>query len=429
MYFQVRLGHKDADPRETENLAEMLSRNLEHHSQLSAACFLPSYCWLTCATLHLLYYTKPGDAPMTLTGIYTTFLRLNFAGEVLDITHPAKISLMRYVARTVGKLAYEGCLSRRTRFTEDDVAKCFHVEMNSEEELNLVNVFRSDAFRFFLTPCLQPGKENFYVFTIPAMQEYLAALYFVLGEHKTALQRLGKDVSEIISKAGEDVVAVVNVLSKFLPLRIFALFNLLRVVPKLFGKVTGQNRDNIVQTMTVEMFREEDSYNDDVLDQINSSILGLEGPSLLADEDNAGSQEAFELLPIFMGGLLSRQNRTMLDQLGCSIMNMEAFEITKALKKDLLRRSLQKLPPSELLDFLYFLYEFQNEGFTAGLVSSLKDLDLSSVRMTPLKCTVVAAVMGHSRKSVAEINLSSCHLDPDAIHTLSPLLTRCQNLK
>ncbi|CAI9532537.1 unnamed protein product, partial [Staurois parvus] len=90
MYFQVRLGHKDADPRETENLAEMLSRNLEHHSQLSAACFLPSYCWLTCATLHLLYYSKPGDPPMTLTGIYTIFLRLNFAGEVLDITHPSK---------------------------------------------------------------------------------------------------------------------------------------------------------------------------------------------------------------------------------------------------------------------------------------------------------------------------------------------------
>ncbi|XP_018428196.1 PREDICTED: NLR family member X1 [Nanorana parkeri] len=425
MYFQVRLGHKGADPRETENLAEMLSRNLEHHGQLSAACFLPSYCWLTCATLHLLYYTKPDDPPMTLTGIYTAFLRLNFAGEVLDITHPSKISLMRYVARTVGKLAYEGCLSRRTRFTEDDVTKCFHVEMNSEEELNLLNVFRSDAFRFFLTPCVKPGQETLFVFTIPAMQEYLAALYVVLGENKTALQRLGKEVTEIISKAGEDVVAVVNVLSKFLPLRIFALFNLLRVVPRLFGKVTGQSRDNIAHTMTVEMFREEDSYNDDVLDQINSSILGREGPSQLAEEDD---DEAFELFPIFMGGLLSRQNRAMLDQLGCSIMNMAAFEITKALKKHLLRWSLRKLPPSELMDFLFFLYEFQNEGFTAGLVSSVQELDLSSVRMTPLKCTVVAAVMGDNRKSVSKINLYNCHLDPDAIHTLSHLLRRCQDV-
>ncbi|XP_040181439.1 NLR family member X1 [Rana temporaria] len=428
MYFQVRLGHKDADPRETENLAEMLSRNLEHHSQLSAACFLPSYCWLTCATLHLLYYSKPGDPPMTLTGIYTTFLRLNFAGEVLDITHPSKLSLMRYVARTIGKLAYEGCLSRRTRFTEDDVAKCFHVELNSEEELNLLNVFRADAFRFFLTPCLRPGQENLFVFAIPAMQEYLAALYFVLGEHKTALQRLGKDVSEVISKAGEDVVAVVNVLSKFLPLRIFALFNLLRVVPRLFGRVTGKNRDNIAQTMTIEMFREEDSYNDDVLDQINSSILGVEGPSPLPEGVDAGPEEAFELFPIFMGGLLSLQNRAMLEQLGCSIMNVDAFEITKALKKDLLRRSLQKLPPSELMDFLFFLYEFQNVGFAAGLVSSLRDLDLSTVRMTPLKCTVVNAVMGDTRKPVAEFNLSNCHLDPDAIHTLSPLLRRCLNV-
>ncbi|XP_063798974.1 NLR family member X1 isoform X2 [Pseudophryne corroboree] len=426
MYFHLRLVHKDADPRETENLAEMLSRNLEHHSQLSAACFLPSYCWLTCATLHLLYYTKSDGPPMTLTGIYTSFLRLNFAGEILDITHPSKISLMRYVARTVGKLAYDGCHSRRTRFTEEDIKQCFQVELNSEEELNLLTVFRSDAFRFFLTPCVQPDRANLFVFTIPAMQEYLAALYVVLGENKTALQRLGKEVSEIISKAGEDVVAVVNVLSKFLPLRIFALFNLLRVVPRLYGRVSGQSRDNIAQTMTAEMFREEDSYNDDVLDQINSSILGVEGPSQLAEEDDR--PEAFELFPIFMGGLLSHQNRVMLDQLGCSIMNMEALKITSALKKHLLNCSLRRLPPSELMDFLFFLYEFQNDVFTAGLVNSLRDLDLSNVRMTPLKCTVVAAVIGNTGKLLTDANLSSCHLDPDAIRTLAPVLRRCQNV-
>ncbi|XP_077106697.1 NLR family member X1 isoform X3 [Ranitomeya variabilis] len=428
MYFELRLGHKDADPRETENLAEMLSRNLEHHSQLSAACFLPSYCWLTCATLHLLYYTKDDESCTTLTGIYTTFLRLNFAGEVLDITHPSKISLMLYVARTVGKLAYEGCNSRRTKFSEADISKCFHVQMNSEEELNLLTVFRSDAFRFFLTPCVQPGQESLFVFTIPAMQEYLAALYVVLGENKTVLQRLGKELSEIISKAGEDVVAVVNVLSKFLPLRIFTLFNLLRVVPRLYGRVSGQSRENIAQTMTAEMFREEDSYNDDVLDQINSSILGVEGPLQPAEEDSYSVQEAFELFPIFMAGLLSRRNRAMLDQLGCTIMNMDALKITRALKKHLLRCSLRRLPPSELMDFLFFLYEFQNEDFTAGLVNSLRDLDLSTVRMTPLKCNVVATVIGGTGKVLTDANLSSCHLDPDAIHTLAPVLRRCQNV-
>ncbi|CAN2387910.1 negative regulation of RIG-I signaling pathway [Pristimantis euphronides] len=428
MYFQLRLGHKDADPRETENLAEMLSRNLEHHSQLSAACFLPSYCWLTCATLHLLYYTRPDDSHMTLTGIYTTFLRLNFAGEVLDITHPSKISLMLYAARTVGKLAYEGCNSRRTKFTEADITKCFHIQMNSEEELNLLTVFRSDAFRFFLTPCVQPGQENIFVFTIPAMQEYLAALYVVLGENKTAMQRLGKELSEVISKAGEDVVAVVNVLSKFLPLRIFTLFNLLRVVPRLYGRVSGQSRENIAQTMTAEMFREEDSYNDDVLDQINSSILGVEGPLQPAEVDNFRGQEAFELFPIFMAGLLSRQNRAMLDQLGCTIMNMDALKVTRALKKHLLRCSLRRLPPSELMDFLFFLYEFQNPGFAAGLVNPLQDLDLSTVRMTPLKCNVVAAVIGGSGKLMTDANLSYCHLDPDAIHTLAPVLRRCKNV-
>ncbi|XP_053547330.1 NLR family member X1 [Bombina bombina] len=428
MYFHLRLGHKDADPKETENLAEMLFRNLEHHSQLSAACFLPSYCWLTCATLHLLYYTKPGDSPRTLTGIYTSFLRLNFAGEVLDITHPSKISLMRYVARTVGKLAFEGCRSRRMQFTEADLIRCFQVQLNSEEELNLLDVFRADAFRFFLTPSFHPDKETLFTFTIPAMQEYLAALYVVLGENKTALQRIGREVSDIISKAGEDVVAVVNVLSKFLPLRVFALFNLLRVVPKLFGRVSGMSRENIAQTMTVEMFREEDAFNDDVLDQINSSILGIEGPLQMPNEEEMSKQEAFELFPIFMAGLLSRQNRIMLDQLGCSIMNLSALEIIRALKKHLLRSSLKKLPPSELMDFLFFLYEFQNEEFTAGLVTSLRSLDISTVRMTPLKCFVVENVMGNLVKPLEEFNLSSCHLDPDAIHTLAPVLRRCKNV-
>ncbi|OCT72416.1 NLR family member X1 isoform X1 [Xenopus laevis] len=428
MYFHLRLGHKDADVRETENLLEMLNRNLEHHSQLSAACFLPSYCWLTCATLHLLYYTKPGGPVRTLTGIYTSFLRLNFAGEVLDITHPSKISLMLYVARFVGKLAYEGCRARQTRFSEADLNRCFNVALNSEEDTNLLSVFRTDTFHFFLTPSIKPGHETTFVFTIPAMQEYLAALYVVLGENKTTLQRVGREVSEVISKAGEDVVAVVNVLSKFLPLRIFALFNLLRVVPRLYGKVSGQSRENIAQTMTSEMFREEDAFNDDVLDQINSSILGVEGPSQNTDEDVFGKQEAFELFPIFMAGLLSRQNRAMLDQLGCSIMNTSAFEITRALKKHLLRCSLRRLPSSELMDFLFFLYEFQNEAFTAGLVSSLRDLDLSTVRMTPLKCTVVSSVMSGSGKPVVEANFSSCDLDPDAIRVLSPVLRRCQSI-
>ncbi|KAG8434560.1 hypothetical protein GDO86_012802, partial [Hymenochirus boettgeri] len=429
LYFNLRLGPQDADPRETENLLEMLNRNLEHHSQLSAACFLPSYCWLTCATLHLLYYTKTADPARTLTGIYTSFLRLNFAGEVLDITHPSKISLMRYVARTVGKLAYEGCRSRRTSFTEADLARCFNEELNSEEELNFLSVFRSDAFRFFLTTRVHPGHESFFVFTIPALQEYLAALYVVLGENKTTLQRVGREVSEIISKAGEDVLTVVNVLSKFLPVRIFALLNLLRVVPRLFGKVSGNSRENIAQTMTREMFREEDAFNDDVLDQINSSILGIEGPSMNMAENEYGKSEAFELFPIFMAGLLSRQNRAMLDQLGCSIMNTSALEITQALKKHLLRCSLRRLPPTELMDFLFFMYEFQNESFTSGLVKSLRDLDLSTVRMTPLKCTVVSTVMGSSGTPVAEADFRSCDLDHNAVHTLAPVLRRCQSIK
>ncbi|PKK21392.1 NLR family member X1 [Columba livia] len=168
LYFQMRLsqpgcGGENSVRRtssEQENLVEMLSRNLERHNQIAAACFLPSYCWLVCTTLHFLYFTRTVPPSQTLTGIYTSFLRLNFSGEVLDSTDPTNISMMKYVAKTVGKLAYEGVMSRKTCFSEDDLQQCFEVKMKTESELNLLEVFRSDVFRFFLTPCVQSSSPS-----------------------------------------------------------------------------------------------------------------------------------------------------------------------------------------------------------------------------------------------------------------------------
>ncbi|KAM6432157.1 NLR family member X1 isoform 1-T1 [Liasis olivaceus] len=437
LYFQTRLQQPECigisgpptaeQASEKDNLLEMLSRNLERHNQIMAACFLPSYCWLVCTTLHFLYFTKTVPPAQTLTGIYTSFLRLNFSGEVLDSTDPSNISMMKYVAKTVGKLAYEGVMSRQTSFTEKDLRRCFEVEMKMESELNLLNTFRSDVFRFFLTPCVQSGKEHTFVFTIPAMQEYLAALYVVLGEKKTLVQRVGKEVSEVIGKVGEDVALVLSVVSKFLPLRILPLlFNLIKMFPRYFSRFSSKDRDTIAHTMAVEMFKEEDYFNDDVLDQINFSILGVEGP--MRHPDEASDDEVFELFPIFMGGLLSRRNRAILDQLGCSIKNLAAFEIAKAMKKTVIRNSRKGLPPSELMDYLFFLHEFQNERFTAEAIQSLRTINLSSVKMTPLKCAVLASVVGTTSHDVEELNLASCHLDVDSLRTLFPILLRCKKL-
>ncbi|XP_062450656.1 NLR family member X1 [Rhea pennata] len=439
LYFQMRLSQpgcngedgSDNSPRsssgEQDNLVEMLSRNLERHNQIAAACFLPSYCWLVCTTLHFLYFTKTVPPSQTLTGIYTSFLRLNFSGEVLDSTDPTNISMMKYVAKTVGKLAHEGVMSRKTCFSEEDLQQCFEVEMKTESELNLLEVFRSDVFRFFLTPCVQPGKEHTFVFTIPAMQEYLAALYVVLGEKKTLAQRVGKELSEVFGKVSEDVVVVLNIISKVLPLRFLpVLLNLLKIFPRYFSRLSGKDRDTIARTMAEEMFKEEDYFNDDVLDQINSSILGMEGP--MHHPDEISDDEVFELFPIFMGGILSRRNRAILDQLGCSIKNLAAFEIAKAMKKTVIRNSRKGLPPSEMMDYLFFLHEFQNERFTAEAIRSLRTVNLSSVKMTPLKCSVLASVMGTTCHEVEELNLTSCNIDTSSLRTLFPVLLRCKAL-
>ncbi|NWQ78772.1 NLRX1 protein, partial [Columbina picui] len=432
LYFQMRLSQPGccgensvgSSSSEQENLVEMLSRNLERHNQIAAACFLPSYCWLVCTTLHFLYFTRTVPPSQTLTGIYTSFLRLNFSGEVLDSTDPTNISMMKYVAKTVGKLAYEGVMSRKTCFSEDDLQQCFEVKMKTESELNLLEVFRSDVFRFFLTPCVQPGKEHTFVFTIPAMQEYLAALYVVLGEKKTLAQRVGKELSEVIGKVSEDVAVVLSIISKVLPLRFLpVLFNLLKIFPRYFSRLSGRDRDAIAHTMAEEMFKEEDYYNDDVLDQINFSILGVEGP--MRHPDEAPDDEVFELFPIFMGGILSRRNRAILEQLGCSIKNLAAFEIAKAMKKTVIRKSRKGLPPSELMDYLFFLHEFQNERFTAEAIRSLRTVNLSSVKMTPLKCSVLASVMGTTCHEVEELNLTSCNLDTRSLRILFPSFQSC----
>ncbi|XP_045694285.1 NLR family member X1 [Phyllostomus hastatus] len=435
LYFQLRLNQPDcghsngvgvsATSAQRDSLVEMLSRNLEGHHQITAACFLPSYCWLICATLHFLH--APTPAGQTLTSIYTSFLRLNFSGEMLDSSDPSKLSLMAYAARTMGKLAYEGVSSRKTYFSEEDVRGCLEAGIRTEEEFQLLHVFRWDALRFFLAPCMEPERRGTFVFTVPAMQEYLAALYIVLGLHKTTLQQVGKEVAELVGRVGEDVSLVLGIMAKLLPLRALPLlFNLLKVVPRVFGRMMGKNREAVAQAMVLEMFREEDYYNDDVLDQMGASILGIEGPRRHPDEPP--EDEVFELFPMFMGGLLSAHNRAMLAQLGCPIKNLDALENAQAIKKKLGKLGRQVLPAPELLDHLFFHYEFQNQHFSAEVLSSLCQLNLAGVRMTPLKCTVVAAVLGSGRHALHEVNLASCQLDPAGLRTLMPVFLRARKL-
>ncbi|XP_055963646.1 NLR family member X1 isoform X2 [Sorex fumeus] len=436
LYFQLRLNQPDCgygaggagvspSPVQRDTLVQMLSRNLEGHHQIAAACFLPSYCWLVCATLHFLH--APTPAGQTLTSIYTSFLRLNFSGEMLDSTDPAKLSLMAYAARTMGKLAYEGVSSRKTYFSEEDVRGCLEAGIRTEEEFQLLHVFRRDALRFFLTPCVEPGHRGTFVFTVPSMQEYLAALYIVLGLRKTTLERVGKEVADFAGRVGEDVSLVLGVVAKLLPLRILPLvFNLLKVVPTVFGRVVGKSREAVAQAMVLEMFREEDFYNEDVLEQMDASILGVEGPRRHPDEPP--DDEVFELFPMFVGGLLSAPNRAVLAQLGCRIRHQEALENTQAIKKRLGKAGRRVLPPTELMDNLFFHYEFQNQRFSAEVLGSLRWLNLAGLRMTPLKCTVVATVLGSGRHALDEVNLASCQLDPAGLRTLMPVLLRARKL-
>ncbi|XP_017574148.1 NLR family member X1 isoform X3 [Pygocentrus nattereri] len=440
-YFTSRLllqsGEKPG--KDAESLIEMLYLNLQRESQLAAACFLPSYCWLTCATLHFLHFTDAKAPIRTLTGIYTSFLRLNFGGEVLasgDMSSQEyQTSLMLYVVRTVGKLAFDGVTNKRTYFTEKDLEQWIGGKTKTDEELQQLAVFRTDVLDFFLVPCVEHSRkvtesgEKRYVFAIPAMQEYLAALYVVLGENKNALEKVTKQVSEVVGQASEDITSIMSILSKLIPLRIFAIFNLLKLFPKLSERVSNLSKGRIASTMAAEMFRSEDSFNEDVLDQVEQNLLGVQGPQPEQEADT----RSFELYPIFMGGLLHYGNRRLLDQLGCDIKSTTVVQITRSLKKQLVRESHKQLPPAELMDLLVLLYEFQNPRLTAEVLQSVKVINLSTVRMTPLKCFVLSSLLDCTPSSflLDELNLSSCHITPELLHMLWPTFhnTHCLNLQ
>ncbi|CAI5689498.1 NLR family member X1 isoform X1 [Oreochromis niloticus] len=444
-YFTSRLLKQSdtAYNQEAQDLVELLYLNLQRESQLAAACFLPSYCWLTCATLHFLHFTNTKAPIRTLTGIYTSFLRLNFGGEVLGTGAGTNMpiqehqsSLMLYVVRTVGKLAFEGVTYKRTSFSEAELEQWIGGKTKTDEELRQLAMFRTDVLDFFLAPSIESGKcisqdlrennERQYVFAVPAMQEYLAALYVVLGENKSALEKLTNKVSVAIGQASEDVNALVNIFSKFIPLRIFAVFNLLKLFPKLYEKISSLNKGSIARTMAAELFRTEDSYNEDVLDQVEQSLLGVHGPQ----QQQYSERQPFELYPIFMGGLLHYGNRVLLQQLGCSIQSTTVAQITRAIRKYLVRELNKPQPPEELMDLLVLLYEFQNPRLTAEVLTSIRAIRLTNIRMTSLKCFILSSVLSCTPASyyLEELDLSSCLLTNDMLQMLWPAFRQTYSL-
>ncbi|KAG7218311.1 hypothetical protein INR49_010007 [Caranx melampygus] len=447
-YFTSRLLQQSGGTthHEAQALVELLYLNLQRESQLAAACFLPSYCWLTCATLHFLHFTDAKAPIRTLTGIYTSFLRLNFGGEVLGTGAGTNVplqghnnSLMLFVVRTVGKMAFEGVTYKRTSFSGKDLEQWIGGKTKTDEELRQLAMFRTDVLDFFLAPCVESGKhfpealgendEQRYVFAVPAMQEYLAALYVVLGENKSALEKLTKRMSVAIGQAGEDVNALLSILSKFIPLRIFAVFNLLKLFPRLYEKMSSHNKGSIARTMATEMFRTEDSYNEDVLDQVEQSLLGVHGPQPRQQSEG----QPFELYPIFMGGLLHYGNRVLLQQLGCSIQSSTVVQITRALRKHLVRELSKPQPPEEMMDLLVLLYEFQNPRLTAEVLASMRNIRLTNIRMTSLKCFVLSSVLSCTPASyhLEDLDLSSCLLTRELLQMLWPAFrhTRSLNLQ
>ncbi|XP_034151604.1 NLR family member X1 isoform X2 [Esox lucius] len=439
-YFASRLLQQSGEnPKTQEALSptDQLYLALQRDSQLKDACSSPSYCWLTCSTLHLLHFPDAKAPICTLTGIYTRFMRLIFGGEVLDMgtgvpSLRKQNSLMRHVVCTVGKLAYEGVQKKQRSFTEEELEQFVGGKTKTDEDLHQLAVFRTDILDFFLVPCVRTKrsevneKDKRYVFAIPTMQEYLAALYVVLGEKKTVLEKLNEGVSLFFGHWGQDVNTFLNIISKFKSLKIFTVFNLLRLFPSLYEKINSHCKGHIARNIASEMFHRDENLNEDVLDQLEQSLLGVHGPQ----PKGPLNSPTYELYPIFKGGLLNYSNRILLEHLGCGIKRTTVSQTTEVLKKQLDKNVVKQKPPEELMDFLVLLYEFQNPRFTAEVLLSIQRIKLSKVRLTPLKCLVLGSVLDctSSQYYLEELDLSSCHLKDSLLDMLLSAFRHTYNL-
>lgn len=83
------------------------------------------------------------------------------------------------------------------------------------------------------------------------------------------------------------------------------------------------------------------------------------------------------------------------------------------------------------MDLLVLLYEFQNPRLTAEVISSVRTVRLSNVRMTPLKCFVLNSVLDCAPPSflLDTLDLSSCHLTRNLLKMLWPAFKHTQHLK
>ncbi|KAK6473317.1 protein NLRC3-like [Huso huso] len=189
--FYKILGFSESQQKEyfgksspTPEAAEEIWGYISAHRPLFLMCHIPAFCWITVTALReKVAFKETRENLATVTEIYCRFLKaiLVFHGDQKAGSHiqsllaaPESLSSLRRHLKDLGALAFKGLIEKRFIFDQADLSS-FSVDQGGLSCMFLVEILKEDQDRFTY--------ERSYHFVHTSLQEFFAALYYVLESH------------------------------------------------------------------------------------------------------------------------------------------------------------------------------------------------------------------------------------------------------
>ncbi|XP_071390065.1 NACHT, LRR and PYD domains-containing protein 12-like isoform X2 [Centroberyx affinis] len=190
-YFRKRF-------RDEEQAIRIIS-HIKTSQSLHIMCHIPVFCWITATVLeHVLKTSERGDLPKTLTEMYIHFLvvqskqgNVKYHGRAE--TDPHSTTESRKMILSLGKLAFEQLEKGNLIFYEADLTEC-GIDIRSASVYSGVftQIFKEEHGLY---------REKVFCFVHLSMQEFLAAVYFIVSfidsQSTSWLSTLLRDKSQV----------------------------------------------------------------------------------------------------------------------------------------------------------------------------------------------------------------------------------------